>query len=123
MRSRQQRIPRHPPVVVLSTKLEVAEDHGDVGARHDKDDEHQHQETEHVVVVAHPQRLEDEEHFDEHRAVREDATNSDGEAAPQEPGLVGDLCFAQCHQRFTKKQWGSRVNGGGGDQGVMLKII
>lgn len=60
----------HLPVVVLGAKLEVAEHHGDVGASHDQDDEHQHEETEDVVVVAHPQGLQDEEHLDENRAVR-----------------------------------------------------
>lgn len=99
-------------MVVLSTELEVAKDHGDVGARHDEDDKHQHQETEDVVVVAHPQRLKDEEHFDEHRAVRKDAANSDGEAAPQEPGLIGDLRFSRKNTIISDSRKNQRGEGG-----------
>lgn len=82
---------RHSPVVILGAQLEVAEHHRDVRAGDDEDDEYEHKEPEHVVVLAHPQGLQDEEHLDENRAVREDASHRDGEAAPQEPRLVRDL--------------------------------
>lgn len=91
---------RHSPVVILGAELEVAEHHRDVRAGDDEDDEHKHEETEHVVVVSHPQGLQDEEHLDENRAVRKDASHRDGEAAPQEPRLVRDLT--------KKKRWETR---------------
>lgn len=87
------------PVVVFRAKLEVAEHHGDVCASHDQDDEHQHQETENVVVVTHPQRLQDKEHLNENCSIGEDAAHGDGEAAPQEPRLVGDLSKTQREDR------------------------
>lgn len=85
----------YSPVVVFGAKLEVAEHHGDVCASHDQDDEHQHQETENVIVATHPQGLQDEEHLNENCSVGEDAAHGDGEATPQEPRLVGDLSKTQ----------------------------
>ena len=66
-------------MVVFRAELEVTEHHGDVGARDDKDEEHQKEEPEHIIVVAHPQGLEDEKHLDEHGTVWEDPAHRDGE--------------------------------------------
>ena len=43
-----------PPVVVLGTQVEVAEEDGGFRARHDEDDEDEEQETEHVVQLVRP---------------------------------------------------------------------
>ena len=40
-----------PPVVILSTQLEVDHDNGDLTAGDDEDDEHQKQKTKHVVEL------------------------------------------------------------------------
>lgn len=79
------------PVVVLSTELEVAEHHGDISAGNDQDDENQQQEAEHVVVIPHPDGLQDEKHLDENRSVGQDPSNRDSKAAPKEPRLVRNL--------------------------------
>lgn len=96
------------PVVILGAELEVAEDHRDVGTCDDEDDEHQHQEPEDVVVVAHPQGLQDEEHLDENRAVGEDASHRDREAAPQEPRLVRDLTKEGKGRQKKKRKNGTK---------------
>ena len=43
-----------PPVVVLGTQVEVAEEDGGFRARHDEDDEDEEEETEHVVQLVRP---------------------------------------------------------------------
>lgn len=91
------------PVVVLSAELEVAEDHGNVRAGHDEDDEHKEKESEDVVVVAHPQGLQDQEHLHEDGAVGEDAAHGDREAGPQEPRLLRNLWEQQVYQRIANK--------------------
>lgn len=78
-------------MVVLSTKLEIAEHHGDVCTGDDEYDEHQEQEAEDIVVVAHPEGLQNEEHLDEDSTVGQDPSDRDSEAAPEEPWLVWDL--------------------------------
>lgn len=89
----------YSPVVVFGAELEVAEHHGDVCTGDDEDDKHKQQESENVVVVAHPQGLQDEEHLDENGAVRENTADGDGEATPQEPRLVRDLQYKGVENR------------------------
>lgn len=68
-----------PPVVVLATKLEVAEHDGDLRAGDDQDDEHQAQEAEQVVELVKPHGGQDEEELNEDCSKRQDASYEDAE--------------------------------------------
>lgn len=57
-----------PPVVVLGTQVEITQQDRRLGARDDEDQEHQKQESEHVIHLVRPQRVQDEEQLDEDAA-------------------------------------------------------
>lgn len=55
-----------PPVVVLSTQLEVDHYNWDLWAGDDEDDKHQEEETKQIVVLVLPDCSEDEEELNKH---------------------------------------------------------
>lgn len=57
-----------PPMVILSTQVEVAEQHGRLRARHHQDEEYKEQEAKHVVGLRGPDGVEDKEELDEDAA-------------------------------------------------------
>lgn len=66
------------PVVVLGAEQEVDEQHGDGGAGEDRDQVAEEEEAEHVVDLAEPDVVEDEEELDEDGAEGEDADKGHG---------------------------------------------
>lgn len=55
-------------MVVLSTKVEIAEQDGGLRASDQKNDKYQEQEAKHVVHLMRPNAIEDEEKLDEDAA-------------------------------------------------------
>mmetsp|Transcript_14657 Transcript_14657/g.38064 ORF Transcript_14657/g.38064 Transcript_14657/m.38064 type:complete len:217 (+) Transcript_14657:318-968(+) len=86
---REERAP--PPVVVLRAQLEVAHDDGDLRARDHQDHEDEEEEAEHVVELVQPDRGEDEEELDEHRAKGQHTAHDDREGRLHVPHLLGHL--------------------------------
>lgn len=80
-----------PPVVILSTEVEVAEEDGGLGAGDDQDDVHQEQEPVHVVNLRGPDGVENEEELDEDAAERENSAHDDSGDRLCVDALVWDL--------------------------------
>lgn len=57
--------------------MEVAEEHSGLGAGDHQNEEHQKQETEHVIGLGRPDGVQDEEQLDEDAAEGQDATHDD----------------------------------------------
>mmetsp|Transcript_14655 Transcript_14655/g.38056 ORF Transcript_14655/g.38056 Transcript_14655/m.38056 type:complete len:212 (+) Transcript_14655:244-879(+) len=80
-----------PPVVVLRAELEVAHDDGDLRAGDEQDEEDHKQKAEDVVELVQPDRGEDEEELDEHRAKGQHTAHDDREGRLHVPHLLGHL--------------------------------
>mmetsp|Transcript_10839 Transcript_10839/g.34246 ORF Transcript_10839/g.34246 Transcript_10839/m.34246 type:complete len:406 (+) Transcript_10839:509-1726(+) len=80
-----------PPVVVLGAELEVAHDDRDLGARQDEDEHDEEEEAKDIVELVQPDRAQDEEELDEHRAERQHAAHDDGEGGLHVPRLLRHL--------------------------------
>ena len=78
-------------MVVLPTKLKVAEEDGNLGAGNNEDDEHQQKESEDVVVLIHPDRTENEIQLNEAGAEGQDAADQERKGDAHEPGLIRNL--------------------------------
>ena len=89
-------------MVVLTTKLEVAQHNGDFCARDEQDDEHKAQEAEEVVELVEPHGGEDEEQFNEDCSEGQNAADEDAEERVHVPGLR-----AAC----SMSMWGSKNAG------------
>ena len=63
------------PVVVLSTKLEIAQHYGNLRTCVDENEERQQQEAEHVVVFVRPHGGQNEEELDEDCTERQDTAD------------------------------------------------
>ena len=59
-----------PPAIILTAQLEIAQDDTDLGAGDTKNEEHQNQETVHIVKWIQPKSLQNEEQFDEDGSKR-----------------------------------------------------
>lgn len=70
-------------MVVLGAEEEVNEQHGDGGAGENHDQVAEEEEAKHVVDLAEPDVVEDEEKLDEDSAEREDADKGHGGEGPQ----------------------------------------
>lgn len=66
-----------PPVVILCTKVEVAQKDGGFRAGDDQDDEDKKQEPIHVVDLTGPDAVEDKEKLNEDTSEWEDTTHDD----------------------------------------------
>lgn len=86
---RQERSP--PPVVVLGTQVEIAQQDGRLRAGDDQNQEHQKQKAEHVVHLAGPERVQDEEQLDEDATERQDTAHDDAGDRLGVDRLVRDL--------------------------------
>ena len=52
-------------MIILCTKMEIAEQYSRLGASNHQNKEHEEQESKHVVHLAGPQRVQDEKQLDE----------------------------------------------------------
>jgi len=73
--SRQERPP--PPMIVLSTKMEIAEQDGRLAYSDDKDCKDEHEKTEHVVEMVTPKTVQNEVQLDENASKRQNAAHED----------------------------------------------
>mmetsp|Transcript_22107 Transcript_22107/g.36792 ORF Transcript_22107/g.36792 Transcript_22107/m.36792 type:complete len:671 (+) Transcript_22107:104-2116(+) len=79
-----------PPAVVLRAELRVAEHDRDFRAGERQDQQHRHQEPEHVVDLVQPQGGHDEEELDAHGPKGEDAPEGDADRRFVVPLALGD---------------------------------
>lgn len=87
----QERSP--PPVVVLGAQMEIAQQDGRFRAGDDQNQEHQKQKAEHVVHLAGPERVQDEEQLDEDATEWQDAAHDDAGDRLGVDRLVRDLAW------------------------------
>jgi len=80
-----------PPVIILRTQMEVAEQDGGLGAGDDQDHKHEEQESIHVINLTGPNTVEDEEQLDEDASEGEDPAHDDAGDGLGVDGLVRDL--------------------------------
>lgn len=80
-----------PPVVVFSTKVEVAEQDGRLRACDHQDHEHQKQEAEHVVHLTGPKRVQYEEQLNEDASERQHSAHHDAGHGLGVQGLFWNL--------------------------------
>lgn len=66
-----------PPVVILGTKVEVAEQYRRFWACYDQDDEHQKQKSKHVVDLTWPDAIQNKEKLNENASKGQHATHDD----------------------------------------------
>uniref|UniRef100_A0A182NAT5 Tox-SGS domain-containing protein n=1 Tax=Anopheles dirus TaxID=7168 RepID=A0A182NAT5_9DIPT len=86
---RQERSP--PPVVIFGAQVEVAQQNRRLRAGDHEDQEHQKQKAKHVVHLARPERVQDEEQLDEDAPEREHAAHYDARDGLRVDRLVRDL--------------------------------
>jgi len=79
-----------PPAPILSGQLEVRQGDGDLGARHNEDNENQEKEAKEVVELVLPDGRHDEEHLRKDGAERQHSSNQRHEDRVQEPRLIRD---------------------------------
>lgn len=80
-----------PPVVVLGAQVKVAQQNRRLRAGDDQDQKHQKQKAKHVVHLAGPERVQDEEQLDEDAAEGQDAAHDDAGHGLGVDRLVRDL--------------------------------
>jgi len=80
-----------PPVIILRTQMEVAEQDGGLGAGDDQDHKHEEQKSIHVINLTGPNTVEDEEQLDEDASEGEDPAHDDARDGLGVDGLVRDL--------------------------------
>lgn len=80
-----------PPVVILSTQVEVTEEHSGLRAGDHQDEEHQEQEAKHVVCLRWPDGVEDEEQLDEDAAEGQHPAHDDARQRSGVHTLLRDL--------------------------------
>jgi len=80
-----------PPVIVLRTEMEVAEQYRCLRARQQHDEIDEEQEAEHVVDLVRPDAVQDEEELDEDATEREDAAHEDAWEWSRVDALLRDL--------------------------------
>ena len=101
--------------------MEVAEEDGGLRAGDDQDDEDQEEKAVHVINLAAPDAIQDEEELNEDTSKGEDASHDDPRNGLSVDGLVGDLTWdlVRPHRlldrRFPEAEVGSDEGEGDGD--------
>jgi len=80
-----------PPVVILGTKVEVAEEDGGLGAGDDQDHKHEEEKSVHVVDLTGPDTVENKKQLDENAAEGQNAAHDDAGDGLGVNRLVRDL--------------------------------
>jgi len=80
-----------PPMIILGTEVEIAEENGGLRTGYHQDQEHQKQETIHVVDLRRPDWVEYKEELDENAAEGQDSAHDDARDRLGVHALVRDL--------------------------------
>ena len=78
-------------MIILRTKMEIAEQYCRLGASDHQNEEHEEQESKHVVHLAGPQRVQDEKQLDEDASKRQHSSHNDAGNGLRVNRLIGDL--------------------------------
>ena len=83
-------------LLYLSAQVEVAQQDGCLRARDDQNDEHQEEESIHVVDLGRPDRVQHEEQLDENATERQDASHHN----PRNGLVGGGKILILCNRRL-----------------------
>lgn len=79
-----------PPMVVLGTQVEIAQQNRGFRASYHQNDEHQEQKAEHVVQLRRPDGIQNEEQLDEDASKRQNSSHDDPGNGLGVDGLLRD---------------------------------